>query len=129
MPKDYPRSRRVAEQIQRELAEIVRLEMRDPHFSLMTIMDVEVSPDLEHAKVFVTSLNPATAHAELVKRLNQSAGFLRTQLARRMKLRMVPTLAFAYDESVERGMSLSRLIDEAVAEDRSHHAEDKGEGD
>ena len=126
MPKDYPRSRRVAEHIQRELADIVRLEMRDPYFNLMTVTDVEVTPDLEHAKVFVTSLNPSVAHADLVKRLNQSAGFLRAQLARRMKLRMVPALAFAYDESVERGTNLSRLIDEAVAEDRSHHADDEG---
>ena len=125
MPKDYPRSRRVAEQIQRDLAEVVRLETRDPHFNLMTIMDVEVAPDLEHAKVFVTSLNPSVAHADLVQRLNQSAGFLRAQLARRMKLRMVPTLTFAYDESVERGMNLSRLIDQAVAEDRSHHGDDE----
>ncbi len=127
MPKDYPRSRRVAEQIQRELAEIVRLELRDPRLNLMTIMDVEVSPDLEHAKVYVTSLNPATAHADLVKSLDRSAGFLRSQLARRMKLRVVPALAFAYDESVERGMNLSRLIDEAVAEDSSHHTHDDEE--
>ena len=115
MPKDYSRSRRIAEQIQRELAELVRLELKDPRVTgLLTITDVEVSADQSHAKVFFTLLGDETRVKETTTGLTRAAGFLRTQLAQRMKLRTVPTLEFKYDASVERGMKLSRLIDEAV---------------
>jgi ribosome-binding factor A len=127
MPKDFPRSRRVADEIQRELAEIIRLELKDPRIGLITITGVEVTNDLEHAKIFVTSLTtqPAeTGHEEVLRALRRAAGFLRSQLAHRMKLRMVPQLTFAYDESVERGMHLSQLIDQAIAEDAKHPKDD-----
>ena len=115
MPKDYSRSRRISEQIQRELAELVRLELKDPRVTgLLTITDVEVSADQSHAKVFFTLLGDETRVKETTTGLARAAGFLRTQLAQRMKLRTVPTLEFKYDASVERGMKLSRLIDEAV---------------
>ena len=115
MPKDYSRSRRIAEQIQRELAGLVRLELKDPRVAgLLTITDVEVSADQSHAKVFFTLLGDETRIKETTAGLTRAAGFLRTQLAQRMKLRTVPTLEFKYDASVERGMKLSRLIDEAV---------------
>ena len=115
MPKDYPRSRRIAEQIQRELAELIRLELKDPRVaSLVTITDVEVSPDQAHAKVFFTLLGDAQKIDETTLGLKRAAGFLRTQLSQRMKLRTVPQLDFRYDASVERGMKLTRLIDEAV---------------
>ena len=120
MPKDFPRSRRVADQIQRELAEIIRLELKDPRVSLITVTDVEVTSDLEHAKVFVTSLSRTADHTALLKALQRAAGFLRSQLSRRMKLRTVPALSFEYDMSVERGMELSQLIDQAIAEDSTH---------
>jgi ribosome-binding factor A len=115
MPKDYSRSRRIAEQIQRELAGLVRLELKDPRVAgLLTITDVEVSADQSHAKVFFTLLGDETRVKETTTGLTRAAGFLRTQLAQRMKLRTVPTLEFKYDASIERGMKLSRLIDEAV---------------
>ena len=115
MPKDYSRSRRIAEQIQRELAGLVRLEVKDPRVAgLLTITDVEVSADQSHAKVSFTLLGDETRIKETTTGLTRAAGFLRTQLAQRMKLRTVPTLEFKYDASVERGMKLSRLIDEAV---------------
>jgi ribosome-binding factor A len=116
MPKDYPRTRRIAEQMQRELAELVRLELKDPRVTgLITITDVEVSADQSHAKVFFTVLGGADKIEETAAGLNNAAGFLRTQLSQRMKLRTVPQLEFKYDASVERGVKLSRLIDEAVA--------------
>jgi ribosome-binding factor A len=116
MPRDYPRTRRIAEQIQRELAEVIRLELKDPRVaSLVTITDVEVSPDQSHAKVFFTLLGDSSKIAETTEGLKRAAGFLRTQLAHRVKLRTVPQLEFRYDASVERGVKLSRLIDEAVA--------------
>lgn len=116
MPKDYPRTRRIAEQIQRELAEVIRLELKDPRVAtLVTITDVEVSPDQSHAKVFFTLLGDSSQIAETTEGLKRATGFLRTQLAHRVKLRTVPQLEFKYDASVERGVKLSRLIDEAVA--------------
>ncbi len=115
MPKDYPRSRRIAEQIQRELAQLIRMELKDPRLGgLITITEVEVSSDQAHAKVFFTLLGDAEKTEETSASLKRAAGFLRTQLAHRMQLRTVPELQFEYDASVERGMKLSRLIDEAV---------------
>lgn len=118
MPKDYPRSRRIAEQIQRELAEIIRLELKDPRVGMITLTDVEVTPDCEHAKVFFTRLGDAADNQDVTRVLAHAAGFLRSELAHRMRLRVVPQLQFAYDESVERGVRLSNLIDEAVASDK-----------
>ena len=118
MPKDYPRTRRIAEQIQRELADVIRTQLKDPRVtSFITITDVEVSQDQSHAKVFFTFLGDAGKVEETTAGLKRAGGFLRTQLAQRMQLRTVPTLEFKYDASVERGMKLSRLIDEAVASD------------
>jgi len=117
MPRDYPRSRRIADQIQRELSDIIRLELKDPRVGMITIIDVEVSHDQSHARVFFTSLGDASSVADSTKGLQHAAGFLRSELAHRMKLRVVPQLQFKYDESVERGMRLSSLIDAAVADD------------
>ena len=115
MPRDFPRSRRIAEQIQRELADVVRLELKDPRVSgLVTITDVEVSPDQSHAKVFFTLMGDEKKIAATTEGLRRAAGFLRTQLAQRMKLRTIPQLDFRYDASIERGVKLTRLIDEAV---------------
>jgi len=115
VPKDYPRTRRIAEQIRREIAELVRTELKDPRVSgLVTITDVEVSPDQSHAKIFFTLLGDARKIDETTQGLKRAGGFLRTQLAQRMKLRTVPQLDFKYDASVERGMKLTQLIDEAV---------------
>jgi ribosome-binding factor A len=111
-----PRTRRIAEQIQRELAEVIRTELKDPGVhGMVTITDVEVSPDHAHAKVYFTSLGDSAQVDETRAALRRAAGFLRTQLAHSLKLRTVPQLEFEYDASVERGVRLSRLIDEAVS--------------
>ena len=115
MPRDFPRTRRIADQIQRELAELIRLELKDPRVpGLVTITGVEVSSDQSHAKVFFTLLGDESRIEEATTGLRSAAGFLRTQLGHRMKLRVVPQLDFKYDTSVERGVRLSHLIDEAV---------------
>lgn len=127
MPKDFPRARRVAEQIQRELADLIRLELKDPRVGLMvTLTEVEVTQDMSHAKVFFTVMGDAAQIQEIQRALQHTAGFLRSQLSRRMKLRTMPQLHFQYDESVERGLRLDSLIDQAVAQDRqrSGNAED-----
>lgn len=115
MPKDYPRGRRIADQIQRELSEIIRMELKDPRVGLITITDVEVTQDNAHAKVFVTALGEPVQQEAAIRALNHAAGFLRSALAKVLKLRTVPQLRFDYDVSVERGVRLSKLIDEAVS--------------
>ncbi len=123
MPKDYARGRRIAEQIQRELSEIIRLELKDPRVGvgLLTLTDVELSSDNTHATVFFTLLGNDEGIATMGEALTHAAGFLRRELAHRMKLRVVPQLHFSYDESVARGVRLSKLIDDAVAADTARH--------
>ena len=109
------RLRRVADQIQRELSGLLRAELKDPRVGMITLTGVEVSPDLAHAKVFFTTLGDAEALARSEKGLKRAAGFLRSELGHRLKLRVTPELRFVHDASVERGVRLSRLIDDAVA--------------
>lgn len=109
-----PRQARIADQIQRELAELIRLELRDPRVGMVTITAVELSRDQSHAKVWFTVLGAPSAAGEAREGLRRAAGFLRTQLAHRLTTRTVPELAFEYDESVERGVRLARLIEDAV---------------
>ncbi|PKM32730.1 MAG: ribosome-binding factor A [Gammaproteobacteria bacterium HGW-Gammaproteobacteria-12] len=122
MAKDYSRTQRIGDQMQRELAQLIRREVKDPRLGLVTITAVDVSRDISHAKVFITVMGQDDAEAikESLKVLNDAAGFLRMQLGKAMKLRSVPQLHFHYDESVQRGAHLSALIERAVAEDRLH---------
>ena len=116
MAKEFSRSDRVAEQIQRELADLLQFEVKDPRIGMVTITEVEVSGDMAHAKIYYSA---HAASTELQKGLEKSAGFLRSQLGKRMLLRTVPQLHFIYDASIDRGMRLSRLIDEALAPEHS----------
>jgi ribosome-binding factor A len=118
MPKGPARSLRVADQIQRELAEIMRTELKDPRVAMITLTGVEVTADYAHAKVFYTLMGGAEQRADTEIGLKQASGFLRSQIARRIKLHSTPQLHFVYDTSVERGFELSRLIDEAVADSK-----------
>lgn len=117
MPKDYARTDRVAEQIQRELAELLRQEVKDPRVQMITLTGVEVTRDYAHAKVFYTTLEGASKAVQ--EGLERASGFLRSQLAHAMKLRITPQLHFVYDASVEHGAHLSQLIEQAVASDRT----------
>ena len=118
MPRDFPRSRRIAEQIQRELSDIIRVGLKDPRVGMITITDVEMTLDNAHAKVFFTVLGQQPRIDEAAAGLQHAAGYLRSQLAQRIKIRVVPQLHFEYDASVERGIRLSQLIDAAVADDK-----------
>lgn len=110
LKKSSGRPHKLGDQIQRELSDLLQREVRDPRVGMVTITAVDVSPDLSHAKVFFTLLDAAKVE-ETVHGLQRAAGFLRSQLARRVKLYTTPELRFVYDESVERGDRLSRLID------------------
>ncbi|NWG87169.1 MAG: 30S ribosome-binding factor RbfA [Hydrogenophilaceae bacterium] len=123
MPADFPRARRVGEQIRQELANILWREMKDPRVTGVTITAVEVTHDLEHAKVYFSLLSgdpKAVSQA-----LQRASGYLRTELSHRLRLRIVPRLNFQFDESLERGNRISHLIDQAVEEDKSHHRDDE----
>ncbi len=123
MPHINPRSRRVAEQIRQELADIIRREMKDPRVIGVTFTAVDVTSDLEHAKVWFTALNGE--HDAARQGLTHASGFLRSELAHRMSMRTVPKLSFLYDESIARGAHLSQLIDQAVKQDQQHHQDDE----
>lgn len=107
---------RVADQIQRDLAEIIAYELKDPRVGMITITEVQVTPDYAHAKVFFTTL---VDNEEAVKNtlagLRAAAGFIRGQLGRRLTIHTIPEVHFVHDMSTARGMELSKLIDEANA--------------
>ena len=114
--QEFGREERVGTQIHRELAMLLRDEARDPRLSRVTIQEVRVVRDLSHAKVFFTVMDPAQAKVTEAA-LNKASAFLRRRLADEMTLRVVPRLSFVYDKSIENGLRLSSLIDQAVAKD------------
>lgn len=118
MSKEFSRTRRVGEQMQRELAQLIQREVKDPRLGMVTVSGVDVSRDYSSAKVYITVLGENTNPEQTLAILNKVSGFLRHELGQRMVLRTIPALTFHYDESVERGSELSRLIDEAVSKDR-----------
>ena len=114
MPKDFSRTRRVGEQIQREMAQLVQQEIKDPRLGLVTISAVKLSKDMSHANIFFTILNDEQSVEETLKILDGASGFLRHELAKRMQLRIVPHVHFKYDESISYGNELSSLINKAM---------------
>lgn len=124
MPKDASRPRRVAEQMQRELAQLIQLEVQDPRVGMVTLTGVEVSADYAHAKVYFSLLGDQARVDAALKGLTSAGGFLRSQVAHRMKLRVMPMLHFLHDSSLEQGARLDKLIADAVAEDARHPADD-----
>ncbi|HMS06245.1 MAG TPA: 30S ribosome-binding factor RbfA [Burkholderiaceae bacterium] len=107
------RGLKVADQIQRDLSELIARELKDPRVGMVTISGVEVTPDYAHAKVFFTLL---TGDAESTgEALNQAAGFLRNGLFKRLHIHTVPTLHFVYDRTTERAADMNALIARAVA--------------
>jgi ribosome-binding factor A len=107
---------RVADQIQRDLAEIIAYELKDPRVGMITITEVQVTPDYAHAKVFFTTLvDNDEAIQNTLTGLRQAAGFIRGQLGRRLTIHTTPEVHFVHDVSTARGMQLSKLIDEANA--------------
>lgn len=116
MPREYPRRYRVADQIQRELGELIRT-VKDPRVAgLVTISGIDVSPDLTNARVFVTVLRTETPDAT-VDGLNRAAGFLRARLGERLRLRSVPRLVFHYDATLDRADRVTRLLRDELGGD------------
>jgi len=121
--KHSQRAQRVGDQIQRELADLLANEVKDPRVGRVTVTHVEVAADLSHATVLFSHLAGKEHAKEAIAALARTAGFLRSELSRRLDLYTVPQLKFAYDDSIESGMRLSSLIDRAIEEDRKHPKE------
>jgi len=113
------RTQRLADQIQRELADLIRLELKDPRLGMVTVSGVKVSPDLGYADVYVTVIGSSLEERpdESLAVLNAAAGFLRGELGRLIRTRMTPRLRFHYDEITARGNRMAALINQAVKED------------
>jgi len=113
-PPPGGRAPRVAEQVHHELAEMIRAEVKDPRVGLVTVTGVELTPDYAYATVYFTCLpDDADSIASTLAGLRRASGFLRSQLGRRVRIHTTPELRFVHDTSIERGMSMSRLIDAA----------------
>lgn len=118
MQKAKPgRGQRVAEQIARDLAEIIPLEVRDPRVGLVTITGCEITPDYAHARVFFTVIGSDPAQCEAG--LAAAAGMLRNKIFKKLRIHTVPTLHFVHDTSVERGFEMDRVINEAMRQTRA----------
>ncbi|MBT2774908.1 30S ribosome-binding factor RbfA [Halomonas sp. ISL-60] len=124
--REFKRTDRVADQLQKELAVLIQREVKDPRLGMVTVSGVTVSRDLGYSDVYVTLLGEQEPERikENLQVLKRAAGFLRSQIAKRIKLRHVPELRFHFDESVVRGQHLSSLIDEAVTTDRARYQDD-----
>jgi ribosome-binding factor A len=112
--KGFQRSDRVAEQVRRDLADLIRVELKDPRVGMISLTAVELTPDYAHAKVFFTTLDSEHL-TDIEIGLKRAAGFLRRELGRRIHIHTLPELHFVYDNSLERGASMSQLIDQASA--------------
>lgn len=117
MPKDYPRSERLASQIHRELALLIQHGLKDPRLTAPSILEVQVTRDLSLARVYFSVLNPEDA-PQCLEALTHASGFLQREIGKVVKARITPKLKFIYDDSNIRGRNLSDLIDNAVASDR-----------
>jgi ribosome-binding factor A len=115
MPRRYSRSQRVGDLIQVELAKILQREMQDNHLGLVTITQVWISPDFSHARIFVSTI-PEEQAQELIIVLNKSARHLRFELAKQVKLRVVPELKFLYDDTAINGQRISTLLNKVFNE-------------
>jgi ribosome-binding factor A len=123
--KSFPRSSRVAHQIQRALSELIRREVRDPRLGMVTLTEVQVSKDLSYAKVFYSVLGADKAVAQEI--LDDAADMLRGPVGRALGLRHSPELRFVNDELIEKGAKLSALIQQAVKEDEARRGSDDPE--
>lgn len=129
MPRDFHRSRRIEDQIQRILSEVLRVDVHDPRLRGVVITAVDVTRDLSIAKVYFTSLDPSDDEVEMQEAFESAMKFIRGQLARQLTVRAVPELRFRYDDSARRGDAMDRLIEEARAKDGNGSNEPETDGD
>jgi ribosome-binding factor A len=131
MPREFTRSDRVSDAIQRLLSQVIPAEIRDPRVGMVNINEVTVTRDMAYAKVYVTFVGRDDEKDSLAAAavLNKASGFLRTFLAKELSMRTVPKLQFIYDKTSIKGQALSSLIDRAVKEDSLHQHDDESSAD
>ncbi len=130
MAKEFGRADRVAQQIQREIAVILQREVKDPRVGMVTVSDVELTRDLQHAKIFVTFfLNEVDDIEAGVKTLNDASGYIRILLGKAMKLRVVPEIRFVYDKTLVEGMRISNLVTNTVRDDQLRRGESQDQNE
>ncbi len=119
MAREYARTDRVGQQIQKEIAVILMREIKDPRLSMTTVSAVEVTRDLAYAKVFVTFFNDNEEEIKAsLEVLSEAEGYIRSLLGKRLRARIMPHLRFVYDSSMSEGVRMSALVDQAVASDK-----------
>lgn len=124
MSRDFSRTDRVAQEIQKEVAMIIQREVKDPRLGMVTVNAVEITRDLAYAKIFVTFFTlEGQNEKESTEVLNEAAGFIRSLLAKRIKARIMPELRFVYDKSMVEGVRMSSLVDQAVADDEKRKSD------
>ncbi len=116
MRKNSIKNTRINMEVQRELSEIIRTEVKDPRLSkaMTTVVAVEVSPDLKYCKAFISVLGNEEGCQSVLEGLKSAVGYIRRELARRVNLRNTPELQFVLDQSIEYGVNMSRLIDDVT---------------
>lgn len=120
MAREYARTDRVGQQIQKEIAVILMREIKDPRLSMTTVSAVEVTRDLAYAKVFVTFFNDNDDEIKAsLEVLSEAEGYIRSLLGKRLRARIMPHLRFVYDKSMAEGVRMSALVDQAVASDKN----------
>jgi ribosome-binding factor A len=122
MAREFARTDRIADAIQRILATTIAQEVRDPRVGMVNINDVKVTRDMAYARVYVTFVDKDSEEDSLAaaKALNHAAGFLRGVVAKALDIRVTPKLQFFYDKTSVQGQKLSNLIDKAISQDLSH---------
>lgn len=123
MPRDFSRSARVSEVIQREVATIVQQGMNDPRAAAVTITHTRMTRDMSSARIYFVMQGEKQAIKETEKVLNKAAGFIRHELTSRIELRYIPKLHFAYDHSIERGLRVGKLIDDLMLNEQDKNEE------
>ena len=118
-----PRIARLRELFKQETSDILRREMKDPRVGFVSVTDVELSPDLRHARIFVSIYGDADAKTKTMAALTSAAGFVRTELAHRIRLRHIPEVAFRLDESIEYGDRVNRLLRQVAEESPDREGE------
>ena len=124
MSRDFKRTDRVGAEMQRELAELIREELKDPRLGMVSVSAVQVSRDLSHAKVYVSVLGTEEQTQESIKVLKHAAGYLRHKLGKQLHIRVIPELHFFHDRSLEEGARMGALINKAIASDRGSDGSD-----
>ncbi len=123
MPRDFSRASRVSEVIQREVANVVQKSMNDPRAAAVTITHTKMTRDMSSARIYFIMQGDRQAIKETEKVLNKAAGFIRHELTTRIELRYIPKLTFVYDQSIERGLRVGKLIEDVMLVEKNKNKE------